>query len=177
MSCNSNWPIAERRRLLLALCALPLAGPAFASVEPPLPGLKRWGSADFRRFGFLVYRATLWAGDDPANPPLALRLDYRRTLAGKAIAEASVDEMRQFVGDAARLADWGRRMAQIFPDVRDGEHIIGLWTPEGARFVQDGRVLGEVRDTAFARAFFSIWLDPRTSAPALRSALLERPGR
>ena len=36
--------------------------------------------------------------------------------------------------------------------------------------------LGEVTDAAFTRAFFALWLDPRTRAPALRDALLGRAG-
>ena len=39
------------------------------------------------------------------------------------------------------------------------------------------RSLGELlfSDPAFARAFFAIWLDSKTSAPDLRTALLKRP--
>ena len=145
------------------------------ALVSPFPGLRRWGSGAFRRFGFHVYDATLWAGDDPLRPPLALRLDYKRSIAGKAIAEASVNEMRKLVADADRLEVWGAEMARIFPDVRAGDHIIGLWQPEGARFLQGDRVLGEVGDRAFARAFFDIWLDERSSAPDLRTALLTPP--
>lgn len=178
MSCSSNLATVRsvRRRLLLALLALPLAGMAAAATAvAPFPGMRRWGSGAFRRFGFHVYDATLWAGDDPLRPPLALRLDYKRTIAGKAIAEASVNEMRNFVADAARLAAWGEQMAHIFPDVRAGDHLVGLWQPEGARFMQGERSLGQIDDPAFARAFFAIWLDERGSAPALRTALLTPP--
>ena len=178
MSCSSNLATAHsvRRSLLLALLALPLAGLAGAApAVAPYPGLRRWGSGAFRRFGFHVYDATLWAGDDPLRPPLALRLDYKRDVAGRAIAAASVNEMRTFVADADRLAVWGAEMTRIFPDVRAGDHIIGFWQPEGARFLQGDRVLGDVDDPSFARAFFGIWLDERSSAPALRAALLTPP--
>jgi len=33
-------------------------------------------------------------------------------------------------------------------------------------------LIGEIPDAAFSRAFFSIWLDPRTAEPGLRAALL-----
>ena len=92
---------AGRRRLLLAMSGGAAFGlPAFANADPTA-GLKRWGNGEFRRFGFLVYEATLWAGDDPQRPPLALRLDYKRNLSGVAIAEASVKEMRPMGGDEA----------------------------------------------------------------------------
>lgn len=164
----------HRRSLLLALLGWPLL--ARAGSAPPLEGLRRRGSGSFRRFGFLVYEATLWSGDastDSPGPPLALRLDYRRSISGRDIAEASVREMTRFVADAARLDAWGAQMARIFPDVRDGDHLLGVWRPEGAYFYQGDRLIGSVRDAEFARAFFAIWLDPRSSAPGLRAALLE----
>lgn len=181
MSCSSNLATVRsvRRSLLLALLALPFAGLAGAATAvAPYPGLRRWGSGAFRRFGFHVYDATLWAGDDPLRQPLALRLDYKRSIAGKAIAEASLREMREMrkrVADTPRLEAWGEQMARIFPDVRAGDHLIGLWQPAGARFLQGGRTLGDVDDPDFARAFFGIWLDERSSAPALRAALLMPP--
>ena len=162
---------AGRRRLLLAMAAAPFA--AFANTDPTA-GLKRWGNGEFRRFGFLVYEATLWAGDDPQRPPLALRLDYKRTIAGAAIAEASVKEMRALGADEVALKRWGEQMTRIFPDVKDGDYIIGQFEPGVARFYFNGRLVGEVADADFARAFFGIWLDAKTSAPGLRAALLRR---
>jgi hypothetical protein len=158
----------QRRALLLALAAWPFAGLAMAAPAT----LRRWGNGEFRRFGFLVYEATLWAGDDPQRPPLMLRLEYKRNIAGTAIAEASVKEMRRTVADQARLADWGERMARIFPDVKPGDHIVGHHLGDGAVFMQGERVLGRIDEPDFAQAFFGIWLDPRTSAPELRAALM-----
>ncbi len=169
----------RRRRLLWALAALPCSLvplPAFA-VSATTEGLRRWGSGEFRRYGFLIYEATLWAGDDPLQPPLALRLDYRRALSGRAIADASIAEMRRLGGDKARLENWGEALARLFPDVASGDHIIGIYGPEGAQFVHNGRPLGEMADAEFARLFFAIWLDPRTRAPQLRMALLRQPGQ
>lgn len=188
MSFNSNSHIAEperangaalpnsgrRRALLMALAASALLWQplrAYAS-NAQIAGLKRWGSGEFRRFGFLVYEATLWASDDPLRPPLALRLDYKREIEGKAIATASVKEMRRFVADESLLQHWGQQMQRIFPDVKPGDHILGVHGSDGARFYQDGRLLGGIDSSGFADAFFAIWLDARTSAPELRAALL-----
>ena len=94
MSSISNSRIA-RRRFCLALAAWPLAVSATSGPHSLVAGMQRWGSGEFRRFGFLVYEATLWAGsDDPLRPPLALRLTYRRSISGKSITEASVGEIR-----------------------------------------------------------------------------------
>ena len=187
MSSNSSSNTLRRKTLLALAAGLLL--PAFAGASTgmqvpgaanagaglnssPLTGLRLRGKGRFRRFGLLIYEATLWTSGETLQPPLALRLDYRRSLRGRAIAEASVDEMRPLVASGAPLAAWGEAMAGIFPDVRDGDHLLGEWREDGAFFFQEGRLIGAVRDPAFARAFFGIWLDPRTSAPALRAALL-----
>lgn len=178
MSSNSNLRTA-RRRLLGLLAVWPLSGLAGNAGDLPLAGLQRWGSGQFRRFGFLVYDATLWAGDaDSPQAPLALNLTYRRNIDGLAIAEASVKEMRQLgMADEATLRQWGARMAALFPDVRPGDQILGLYRPEGASFYFNDRRLGSIDEPGFARAFFAIWLDPKTSAPELRAALLKRTAR
>lgn len=177
MSSISNSLIA-RRRLLLALAASPLASFAMTgpATETPTAGLRRWGSGEFRRFGFLVYEATLWAGgEDPLRPPLALKLTYKRNISGRDIADASVKEIRNLgVADEARLKGWGERMVGIFPDVRPGDQILGVQLPDAARFFHNDRSIGTIDDPDFARAFFAIWLDARTSAPDLRAALLKR---
>ena len=175
MSSISNSGIT-RRRVLCVLAAAPLAGLAHSAAGDPTDGLTRWGSGEFRRFGFLIYQATLWAGDQgPLQPPLALKLTYQRNIAGRDIAAASVKEMRQLgMADEQRLERWGEEMDRIFPDVRPGDHLLGLQRADGARFFFNGSPLGAVDDVAFARAFFAIWLDVRTSAPELRNALLKR---
>lgn len=173
-SCASTGRPASptRRQLLIALLGASL--PAWA-VSNPTAGLTRWGSGEFRRFGVLVYEATLWAGDDPLRPPLALQLIYRRSIAGTTIAQASVNEMR-FLGaaDEATLQRWGVLMGGLFPDVQAGDVIVGEYRDEGARFSFNGRWLEAIDDPAFAGAFFAIWLDARTRAPALRAALITR---
>lgn len=179
-SCRADpaTPCPKRRRALLrALALAPWLGlplPVRADTGL-LAGLQRWGSGEFRRFGFLVYEATLWAGEDPQRPPLALRLDYRRAVEGRVIAAASLEEMRRFVGDEVLLQHWGEEMQRIFPDVKAGEHLLGVHRPDGVHFHQHERLLGTIASPGFGAAFFAIWLDERTSAPALRAALLQRP--
>ncbi len=165
-----------RRSLVLASLFWPLASLANMQTAgtDSIHGLQRWGSGEFRRFGFLVYEATLWAGDDPQRPPLALRLDYKRKIDGSAIADASVSEMRKLGADEKMLAIWGEQMLRLFPDVAPGDSLIGYYRSDGASFSFNGKPIGEIADPEFAARFFAIWLDPRTSAPELRVALLKR---
>jgi len=67
-------------------------------------------------------------------------------------------------------------MKQFFVDVVDGDRITGLNLPQlGIRYYYNGKPLGEIQDREFAKAFFGIWLDPRTSEPELRKKLLSEP--
>lgn len=136
------------------------------------------GSGTFRRFGFHVYDARLWSGaTDPLRGPLALELIYQRSIRGRDIALASLDEMRSLGAPSEGLNSWTPRLNTLFPDVRQGDRITGVSDTRSARFWHNGQPLGGVEDPAFARWFFGIWLDPRTSAPSLRAALLGESNR
>jgi Chalcone isomerase-like len=141
--------------------------------------LTRLGEGTMRWFGLKVYEAQLWtAGGAPDFArPLRLELRYARALRGVAIAERSDEEIARLgFGTPQERAEWLTAMKRLFPDVTTGDTLAGEHVPGfGARFWRNGAPLGEVADPAFSRAFFSIWLDPRTSAPDLRAALLGRP--
>ena len=168
--------------LALLMCTEAAAQVPAAQEPPPAvaaasPGLRLRGSGSFRWFGLKIYDAILWTREAPAEDftqPFALMLRYARNLKGTAIAERSVEEIESLgIGSAQKRRDWGVAMARLFPDVAEGTTLTGLHLPgQGARFFLDGKPLGEIADAEFSRAFFSIWLDARTSAPDLRAALL-----
>ncbi len=174
------------RRLLtgLLVAAALLAGPALAA--PPAAALQQLaaprlaGQGVFTWFGLSIYQAELWVGANgyvaaaPGAAPFLLDLRYARDLAGKKIAEASYDEMKKLgAGSEAQRQAWLVKMTALFPDVKEGTHLSGLYLPGfGARFYLDGAMLGEVADADFGAAFFAIWLAPDTSAKKLRLALL-----
>jgi hypothetical protein len=170
-------PAAEARMQAAALA--PTAGPGPDHVRRYFDDARPLGAGRLTWFGLHVYDAQLFvsSGFDPANPsakPLALELTYARALSGKAIADRSYDEIVKLaIGSDAQRTRWRGEMAAIFPDVKGGQRLAGIYRPDApTRFYLDGRYLGEVTDPAFGRAFFAIWLDPRTSAPQLRSRLL-----
>ena len=176
---------AGRRGLLLAaVVALGAAAAGGVRAQPAelaasLPGARLQGSGRLRFFGLHVYDARLWtagaaAGPDWAAAPLALELEYARSLKGVLIAERSLKEMRR-QGDIADAdaTRWLAAMTDCFPDVQAGDRLTGLLQPgRGARFFLNGAPRCEMAEPAFARLFFGIWLAPQTSEPALRQALL-----
>jgi hypothetical protein len=140
------------------------------------PRLKEVGAGKLKWFGLHVYDAKLWAADGSFGfeRPFALALRYARDFKGAKIAETSADEIERLgFGSATDRARWAEDMRRIFPNVAAGHELVGLNLPgKGVRFYHDDRAIGEIDDPEFARAFFSIWLDPRTRAGDLRAALL-----
>lgn len=179
-------PLIGRRSVLVAGIAAPFALVASASIRavPPevaerLPQARLFGSGRLTFFALHVYDARLWTTPDfkPASygqHPLALELEYARSLDGQAIAERSIDEMRRQAPIAdPKAARWLARLGTIFTDVRAGDRLTGLQRPnEATAFFLNGRPIGEIRDPEFTPLFFGIWLSPKTSEPGLRKALI-----
>ncbi len=137
-----------------ALClAVPPAVAMTAPALPPAvaalaPGLAPQGGGVLRFLGIAVYDGWYWSEERgwSLERPFALDLHYHRSLVGSSIAERSVDEIAGLgLGSAAQRSRWG---------------------------FHNGRPIGEIVDREFARAFFGIWLDPRTSRRDFRSKLL-----
>ncbi len=176
---NTCWvwlrpPLKRTIFALLILFAIPSVYAEAKDLTREL-GLQRYGSGELRRFGFLIYEAQLWGvsnATNPVQPPMALQLTYKREIAGKKIVEASVDQMRALGANESQLDAWAAAMSGIFPDVKPGDQLVGIYRPGSATFIYNNREIGEVRDPDFARLFFGIWLDPRTSEPRLREKLL-----
>ena len=178
----------SRRTVLAAglggLCSGARAQPAVptqvpAEVAAELPGARLLGNGRLTYFALHIYDARLWVGDGFAADnfsklPLALELEYARTLFGKLIAERSLDEMKRAGGFSDDQGQrWLAAMTQTFPDVNKGDRLTGLHRPgEAAAFFLNGKPRGEIRDADFARRFFGIWLSPQTSEPKLRTGLL-----
>jgi Chalcone isomerase-like len=166
--------------------AQPKTGPPAPSAQSSaamfeLAGnLRESGEGVFTWFGLKIYRARFWVGpegfDDerPLAAAFALELIYARAFEGRSIADRSRSEIEKLgLGSAARRDAWQADMRRIFPDVAPGDSLTGVYRPgKGTVFLHNGRDIGAIADLDFAAAFFAIWLDPRTPAPAVRKLLL-----
>ena len=150
-----------------------------ASMEGMAAPLALRGQSRYSYFGFDVYDASLWVAPDfqpeqHEKQLLALELHYLRAFQAKDIAKRSLQEMRRAGAlTAAQETHWMAAMQRVFPNVRRGDRLLGLHRPgQSAEFWLNGHKRGEIQDPEFARLFFGIWLSPKTSAPALRQALI-----
>ncbi|GLR71142.1 chalcone isomerase family protein [Agaribacter marinus] len=123
-----------------------------------------------------IYDAELIApsGDWSTEKPFALRLTYLRDFEGKDIASRSVDEMRELgMQDERKLAKWFQQMQRIFPDVKEGNSITGIYNEsQHSVFYFDDEKVGVVEDPEFSKWFFDIWLSEQSSEPKMRKQLL-----
>jgi len=175
--------LSRRRALLAGLAGLGAAAAWATSPLRPelagLPGARLQGSGRMVFLGLHIYDVRLWVSDGFSaeafsQRPLAIEIEYARAIAGQRIAERSLEEMQRIAPlSADQSAAWLAAMRQAFPDVARGDRLTGLHRPgEGARFFHNGRLRAEIADADFARAFFAIWLSPKTSEPSLRLSLL-----
>lgn len=183
MSSNTRSPsrksIASRPAPRVAaaglLAAVLHAGAALANTEE----FRLQGEGTLRWFGLKIYDARLLsaqriADEKTLSQSFALELTYARAFSGVKIAETSLDEMRKFTrATPEQLQRWKAEMERLFPSVNAGDRLRGVYLPgRAAAFYFNDRPIGSVDDPEFAKAFFSIWLDPRTAKPELRKQLL-----
>lgn len=151
---------------------------ASASWQEALPNAQVIGGGDLRVFGFRVYTARLLSVGKPlkADQPFALELTYHRTISRDDLVEASIVEIKRTSPKAiseTQLVAWREQMAQAFVDVEEGMKITGVYFPgREARFYVGDKLQHVVQDPQFAKAFFDIWLSPKTRNPELREQLM-----
>ena len=141
-----------------------------------IPDAVLLGQGRLRVLFWEIYDASLYATNGVYDPekPFALSLTYLREFAGSDIARRSIEEIRrQGFADETTLASWMEQLDAIFPDVVEGDQIIGISRPsEETRFILNGALIGTITDQNLSRRFFDIWLSESTSEPDMREALL-----
>jgi hypothetical protein len=140
---------------------------------------RKRGTATLRVLLFKVYDATLWSSSEKANPleeaaPFALDITYAMAVKRDDLIDTSMQEMIRLRNpNAAIQSRWNASLKSVFPSVVSGDRLLGVSTPgKGVRFYHNGKLTGEVADSAFSEAFFAIWLDSNTKKPDVRRALL-----
>ena len=173
------------------ICAFLLSflyAPAASFADEALPDmvqtlthapLQKVGSGPYRKWGFTIYRATLWApnGKWDAEKLYALELHYARSLSQETLADSIIDNIRdENVADEATLASWSTILKKTMPAVEDGDVMIGTFNP-GVEAVLyfNGNQIAKIKDQALIHAFFNIWLgesaDERLKKELLGSSL------
>jgi Chalcone isomerase-like len=139
--------------------------------------LKEVGTGTYRKLGFSVYHASLWApnGVWDAGKPYALKLQYTRSLSQETLADATIDNIRdEQVADEETMARWSAGIKKTMPAVEDGDVMIGVAVPGGeSALFYNGKQIAKTQDQVLSKAFFDIWLGNGADED-LRTALLGR---
>lgn len=151
-----------------------------AMVRETIPEARLSGASSLKMLGFHIYDARLFVGPGGlgkaivADRPYALDLRYARDFKGSAIAKRTRKEMERLrLSDDTQRRRWEATLEGLLPDVRKGDHLTGIYRPEGyTLFLKNGAPIGRVEGAEFAYAFFAIWLHPDSRAPDMRAALL-----
>ncbi|WP_218044233.1 chalcone isomerase family protein [Kiloniella majae] len=175
------------RHLSLAICLtlslvlashIAMSSPAAGNdlVAQHVPSAQAVGKGRLSILFWDVYDAELLApnGQWNAEKPFALSLTYLRDIDGRDIADKSAEEIRSLgFDDEVKLAAWHNQMLNIFPDVKEGTNLTGIYAGNGESiFFHKNKEIGRISDPDFGHYFFDIWLNTKTSAPQLRAKLL-----
>ena len=170
---------------VLFLAGLGTAMPALAHAPDSLPvgvqdlvnmPLAKVGEGTYRKFGFSVYRATLWAPEGEWDPedPYVLELHYLRGLSKDTMTDTVIDDLRDGKNvDDATFALWEEKIKDTLPAVEEGDVMIGVAIPgEKTALFMNGEKIAEIQDSRLSKAFFDIWLGPDADED-LRADLLK----
>ena len=167
---------AIRHLLLLVLLSASVAiGIAREPLELPqhLSSAKLQGSGRLTWWGLHIYDASFYRVGSLSSPEFALDMRYQKSFSGKSIANRSVEEMKRIGVPDDQANSWGKELISFLPNVESGQTLTAIYSPkQGTSFYYEGKQIALIPGAEFPKAFFGIWLDPKTSAPKLRTELL-----
>ena len=142
-------------------------------IDNVLNPAKLQGSGRFNWWGFHIYDASFYRAGELSSQEFAIDIRYQKSFTGVSIANSSAEEMKKMGVPDAQVALWGKELAKFFPNIEPGQALTAVYAPkQGTIFYHDGKRIAQIPSVEFSKAFFGIWLDPKTSAPKLRSELL-----
>lgn len=165
------------RHILFAVFLSFLMPASFAREPLELPAYltaaKLQGSGRLTWWGLHIYDASFYRVGSLSSSEFALEMRYQKSFSGASIANRSVEEMKRIGVPDAQAVLWGKELTAFLPNVEPGHTLTAIYTPkQGTTFYHDGKQIAQIPGAEFPKAFFGIWLDPKTSAPKLRTELL-----
>lgn len=123
-------------------------------------------------WGFQVYDAQLFASKESMGG-YALNLQYLRPFEAQDIYKQTLEEMQKMGVSKEKRTLWDAQLVKAFKTVKKGDSITAIKkSRDFTHLFHNGQPMSEIRGEELSKAFFSIWLHPRTSVPKLRLSLL-----
>ena len=168
----------KRTKFFLVLAFLFLLVPAGYArdpleLPPHLSAAKLQGSGRLTWWGWHIYDASFYRVGSLSSPEFALDMRYQKSFTGISIANRSAEEMKRIGVPDMQATLWGKELSAFLPNVESGQTLTAIYSPkQGTTFYYEGKQIAQIPGAEFSKAFFGIWLDPKTSAPKLRTELL-----
>ena len=123
-------------------------------------------------WGFKLYDAQLFASKQ-SQGGYALDLNYLRQFDAQDLYKQTVEEMEKMGVSKEKQALWDPQLSKAFKTVKKGDSITAIKKSRDlTQLFHNGLLISEIRGEELSKAFFGIWLHPRTSVPKLRQSLL-----
>ena len=141
-------------------------------VAKNIPQAEALGQGRMTYWGFTLYDAKLFASKE-LKGGIALDIQYLRKFEANALVKQTLDELKNLGVSDTQRAEWADPLAKAFKTVQIGDSITAIKKPQGStQSFYNGQFVSEIFGESFSKAFFGIWLHPKTSAPQLRKVLL-----
>lgn len=123
-------------------------------------------------WGFNLYDAQLFASKE-SQGGYALDLQYLRQFEAQDLYKQTLEEMEKMGVTKEKRALWDQQLSKAFKTVKKGDSITAIKKSRDlTQLFHNGLLISEIRGEELSKAFFGIWLHPRTSVPKLRQSLL-----
>jgi hypothetical protein len=123
-------------------------------------------------WGFKLYDAQLFASKE-SHGGYALDLQYLRQFEAKDLYKQTLEEMEKMGVTKEKRTLWDPQLSKAFKTVKNGDSITAIKKSRDlTQLFHNGLLISEIRGEELSKAFFGIWLHPRTSVPKLRLSLL-----
>ena len=162
------------------IVALFLCFPVLAQALPAqpfqiFPNLEKVGSSDYGVLFIDVYDIDLYQDKENKDVDM-LHLKYHMDLSAQRRINSLLKDMAKMPSlEKAPFKAWETQMQAFFPDVKDGDTITILRTPEGAaQFYYNDGLRAEIKDTVYTNAFFSVWLGEESPLKKIHKKLLKK---
>ena len=156
---------------LLILCCLSLNGESekfsFDTREYTV-----FSKLEFTWYWFDVYEVKLWTSDNEFpnyEKPLIMTYDYRRDIKAQDLIKTSEEEWAKLkLCGVTQSKLWADQLSKIWPDIKSGDSLTAWFDGEATHFYQKNKFLGSMPGKSFSKAFFQIWLHPKSQTAELR---------
>ena len=169
----------ERLRIgLVALAAAAMLLPSAASANLRTYGLLQpveLGTATLRGLGFTVYRARLHTDGTTQfdwNRPLALEIEYFRSIARDDLTNSTRSEIQRMEGTRADLDTLIGKLAGCFRNVGKGDVFTAVSVrPDRMALYLNGERTCDIRHADVRKRFLGIWLSESSRSARLSAEL------